>query len=159
MEPPFGNPCGLHILHNPEKTLVPIKGPLRAVDTKVLGISLERTPLHGSALERLVFISLDAGYGHAESTLEFIGREGGAVVRHSTQDSSAQEPAFWDRVRLEQRSLDALVVSLGSVGETSDAAEIGRRTEAVTRRVHAAMAALRLEGGRVLLTFDVPAQS
>lgn len=138
---------------------MPIKGPLRAVDTKVLGISLERTPLHGSALERHVFISLDAGYGHAESALDFIAREGGVVVRHSTGESSSQEPAFWDRVRVEQRSLDALVVSLGTLEETPDSAEIVRRTEAVSARVHAAVAALGDSGGKVLLTFDVRARS
>jgi hypothetical protein len=136
---------------------MPIKGPLRAVDTKVLGVSLEHTPLHGSALERHVFVSVDAGHGHAEGTLDFIAREGGIVVRAAATDPSTADPAHWSALAAARRSLDVVLISAGTLAADAAPADSAARAGETLQAASAAIAALRAAGGRVFVTFDVQA--
>lgn len=135
---------------------MPIKGPLRAVDTKVLGVNLEHTPAHGSALERHVFVSIDAGYGHAEAALDFIAKEAGVIVRESASEPSLRDPAHWAALAAARRSLDVVIVSVGSLDAGVAPAAMAERGSQVLQAAAAAVEALRATGGRVFVTFDVP---
>ncbi|MEU6697988.1 hypothetical protein [Pseudonocardia sp. NPDC046786] len=131
---------------------MPISGPLRAVDTKVLGIDLETTPVHGSALDRYVVVSVDGGFGHAEAALEHITNEQGTVVRAAPAQSEHAAAELFDTVRRDRRSLDAVVLSGGRLRADDDPEE---RIRVVLAAVRAEIAALRSSGGALVIQLDL----